>query len=109
MIEPTEQQRTNQQNRALHLWCRQLSDCLNEAGLDQRKMLKAGIDVPWNEQSVKTTLFKPLLVAMTEKDSTADANTKEFDKVCAVLTRHLATKLGVTAPAWPDARTRGRE
>ena len=98
----TDKQRTNAQNRALHLWCRLLSDTLNEAGLDQREVLLPSVDIPWNEQSVKESLWRPIQEAVINKESTAEAETDEYNKVYEVLSRHLSSKLGVTPPPWPD-------
>lgn len=95
-------QRTDQQNRALHLFCRLLSKALNDAGLDQRKVMKPEVEIPWNEESVKTNLWKPIQEAMFGIQSTADATTKDYNQIYEVLTRHLQTKLGVEVPAWPD-------
>jgi len=94
--------RSSAQNRSLHLWMRQLSDALNTAGLDQRKVLKANLDIPWNEESVKTNLWLPVMTAMLGIESTAEAETKDYDQVYSVLSKHLSEKLGVTAPVWPD-------
>lgn len=97
----SEEQRTAQQNKALHKWCEQLAVVLNEAGLDQRRVLKEEIAIPWNKDAIKEAMFKPLLEAMTKHESTADAGTKDYNKVYELLARHLADKLGVVAPAWP--------
>jgi hypothetical protein len=94
--------RSNQQNRALHLFCRLLSQELNTCGLDQRKVLKESVEIPWNEESVKESLWRPIQEAVIQKESTADAETGDYSKVYDVLCRHLADKLGVTAPIWPD-------
>ena len=98
----TDKQRTNAQNRALHLWCRLLSECLNSAGLDQRTVLKETVEIPWNEESVKESLWKPLQQAVIQKESTADAETGDYNKVYETLCRHLSDKLGVVPPEWPD-------
>ena len=96
------EQRSSQQQKALELWCRLLSEDLNAAGLDQRKVLKASIAIPWDQRSVKSQLFRSVFTAMTGLESTADADPSDYNKVYEVLCRHLSTKLGVTAPAWPD-------
>ena len=102
-------QRTDQQNRALHLFCRLLSKALNDAGLDQRKVMKSEVEIPWNEESVKTNLWKPIQEAMFGIQSTADATTKDYSQVYEVLTRHLQTKLGVEVPAWPDRFSQAKQ
>ena len=96
------EQRTSQQQKALELWCRLLSEDLNAAGLDQRKVLLPSISIPWDQRSVKGMIFRPVFKAMTGLESTADADPSDYNKVYEVLCRHLSTKLGVTAPAWPD-------
>ena len=90
--------RTLSQNNSLHLWLRQLSEALNDAGLDMKKTLKPTTDIPWTEENAKEHLFKPLMEAMYNKDSTRELTTKELTKVAEVLTRHLAEKFDITTP-----------
>jgi len=94
-------QRTLTQNSALHLWFQMLADELNAHGLDQRKVLKPGVEIPWDEASVKKNLWKPVQEAVIGKQSTAEADRNEYTAVYEVLAHHLATKLGITAPEWP--------
>jgi hypothetical protein len=95
-------QRTLTQNRALHKFCELLAETLNDAGLDMRQVLKPEIDIPWNRQSVKDHLWRPIQKAMTGEESTADLNTVEPSEIHAVLARHLGAKLGVVCPPWPS-------
>jgi len=90
-----EKQRTLTQNRALHLMFEHLALELSEAGLDMKKTLKPEVDIPWEKESVKTWLWKPLQMALLGKESTTELTTKDIDKVMNVLTRHLGTKFGV--------------
>jgi hypothetical protein len=96
------EKRTSQQQKALELWCKILAEDLNAAGLDQRKVLKPSIAIPWNQPDVKNKIFRPVFTAMTGLESTADADPSDYNPVYEVLCRHLAMRLGVTAPAWPD-------
>ena len=96
------EKRTSQQQKALELWCKILAEDLNAAGLDQRKVLKPSIAIPWNQPDVKDKIFRPVFTAMTGLESTADADPSDYNPVYQVLCRHLAMRLGVTAPAWPD-------
>lgn len=102
----SEEQRTAQQNKALHLAMKRLSIYLNDCGLDMKTVLKPHIDIPWDEEGkmAKKHLWKPLQEIMLDKESTADCNTTDYNKVYEVLTRHLATSLEVAIPPWPDAR-----
>ena len=88
-------QRTAQQNKALHLLFGMLADTLNEAGYDMKRTLKAEVDIPWNTDTVKTYLWKPIQKAQLQKESTTELTTKDIDKVFETLNRHLGETLGV--------------
>ena len=91
----TEEQRTIQQNKAIHKYCEMLAQALNDAGYDMRKTLKPGIDIPWNKDRVKDFLWRPIQEAMTGKESTTKLTTREPSDVYAVLDRHLGEKFGI--------------
>lgn len=93
--------RTTTQNRALHLYCRMLAEALNSAGLDQRQTLKPGIEMPWNEAAVKEFLWRPVQVAVLNKESTTEPDSSEYAAVYDVLNRHLIERLGVSVE-WPQ-------
>ena len=76
-METKEKQRTDQQNRALHLYFTQLAKILNEAGLDMRKVLKPSINIPWTAKSIKENLWRPIMKIQLGKDSTTELTTKE--------------------------------
>lgn len=65
-------QRTGQQNRALHKGCELLAEALNDAGLDMRVVLKPEINIPWTKTSVKEYIIRPIMRAMTTKNSTTE-------------------------------------
>ena len=90
-----ENQRTIQQNKALHKFYELLATKLNEAGYDMRKTLKNDIDIPWSKESVKDFLWRPIQQALLGKDSTTELETKDIDKIYDVLNRHLGEKLGI--------------
>ena len=82
--------RSNAQNNALHLYCRRLAEVLNDRGLPMQKVLeKKSVDVLWSGERVKETLWKPVQEALIGTESTADANTVDYDKVHEVLSHHL--------------------
>ena len=90
--------RTDQQNRAMHKFFELLAAGLNGAGLDMRSTLKEGIDIPWDAHTVKRDLWKPIQRAMLDKDSTADLERAEGDKVYSVVKRHLGERVGLHVP-----------
>lgn len=92
--------RTLTQNRALHKFCQMLADKLNEAGLDQKKVLKPEVEIPWTMEAVKEGLWKPVQEAVTGLKSTTKPETSQYSDIYEVLNRHLTTKLGVHVP-WP--------
>lgn len=93
-----EKQRTQQQNRALHLWFRHLAEVLNGAGLDMRATLKPDISIPWTGDTIKEYLWRPVQKAQLEKQSTTELTTSEIDKVWETLNRHLGERFGIHVP-----------
>jgi hypothetical protein len=96
-----EKQRTIQQNKALHKYNTNLSEALNDAGLDMKKVLKPHVDIPWTPEAIKEHIVKPVTKAMFNKDSTADLTTIEMQKVYEVVNRHISEKFGVSVD-WPS-------
>lgn len=96
-----EKQRTIPQNKSLHLYCTLLANALNDAGLDMKKTLKSEIEIPWTCENVKNHLYKPILKALTGKDSTIDMDTKDPSIVYEILNRFMGEKHGITVQ-WPD-------
>ncbi len=101
--------KTGKQRSALHVWFEMLAEVLNDAGLGKHVVLKAleklGIDVPWSKDSVKEDLYRPIMQAMTTKESTEHMNTKQPSEICKVLGTRLSEALGITPPAWPAKPT----
>lgn len=90
--------RTAQQNKALHVLFQLLANALNEAGLDMRKTLKPGIEIPWQSSGIKEYLWRPIQEAQLGKKSTTELTTVEIDAVFDTLTRHLGEKFGLHVP-----------
>ena len=93
--------RTLTQNRALHKFCQMLADKLNDAGLDQKKVLKPEIEIPWTMEAVKEGLWKPVQEAVTGLKSTTKPEASQYTAIYEVLNRHLTMKLGVHVE-WPS-------
>jgi len=86
---------TKKQLDSLHVYCGDLAEALNDAGWDQRKVLKPGIDIPWTKLSVKEMLWKEVQKAMLHKESTTDLTTSEVTVVYEALNKGIAEKFGV--------------
>jgi len=93
--------RTEQQNRAMHLYFTHLSEELNNAGLDMRKTLKPEISIPWTSANIKEFLWRPIQLAQVRKTSTKDLTTDELTKIYETLNRHLGEKFGISV-AFPS-------
>lgn len=100
-IEKIKNTRTAQQNRALHLYFNMLATALNDAGLDQRKVLKPEVDMPWSCHSVKEFLWRPIQLAVTQKESTTKLERSEVNEIFRVLHLHMVQKLSVSVE-FPD-------
>lgn len=92
------EKRTDKQNRSLHLLFKLLAEELNENGLDMRRTLKPGVEIPWSGNSVKEFLWRPIQEAQLNKKSTTELTTKEIDAVFDTITRHIGEKFGIYVP-----------
>lgn len=91
--------RSDQQRKAIEVFCRELARELNDAGMDQRKVLaemREGVELPWSQERVKEVLWREVQVAVTGKKSTTTLERDEVSKVYDILNRWTADKLGVS-------------
>lgn len=92
--------RTMAQNSAIHVDCRLIADKLNDAGYDMKAVIKKDVDIPWTTESVKSYIWKPIMIALYQKDSTTKLDkTGEIDKIHEVIMRELGTKFHIE---WHD-------
>ena len=97
------EQRTPTQNSALWVYYTLLAEQLNLAGLDMKKVLKPGVDIPWTKNSVHDHLWIPIQNAMESNDSTTELTTVTIQDVYLVLSRHISEKFGINVE-WPSNR-----
>lgn len=100
LSEPIEapQTRSDQQNKAIHVFCELLAAELNNAGLDMKKVLKPEIDIPWTKDTIKEYIWRPVQLAQLRKESTVNLSTKEVSMVWETINRFLGEKHGVHVP-----------
>lgn len=94
-------QRTDQQRKAIEVYCRELATALNDAGLDQRAVLsqmREGVEIPWSQDTVKDTLWRRIQVAILGKESTTKLGSDEVSRVYDVLNRWTGQTFGVSVP-----------
>lgn len=93
-----EKQRTILQNKALHKLFELMAKSLNDAGYDMRKTLKPEIEMPWNKETIKEYVWKPIMKAQLNKTSTTEMTTKEVNEVFETILRHFGDKFGLEVP-----------
>ena len=95
---------TGQQRKALHVDCQIIADKLNDAGKDMREVIKQEIEIPWTMLSVKEFIFKPIMKAMFQIESTTELtkNEQQIDKIHQVIMRELGTKYGIEYHDFPS-------
>lgn len=93
----TGQQRTSNQNRAMHLYCEHVAQELNNGGFEFRTFIKEGIHVYFTKDLVKDYMWRPVMEALFKKKSTVDLKRTECSEVYEVLNKHLSEK-GIHVP-----------
>ena len=88
--------RTVQQNRAIHLYCKQVAKALNENGHGVTAVLKP--EISFSMMTVKEQLYKPILTALRGKESTTQIDTNEMNAVYDVMNKALGEKFGIFIP-----------
>lgn len=95
-LKTSDDQRTEKQNNSLWLFMTILAETLNDMGLDQRKLLKPTINIPWTKDAIHDHLWVPIQEAMYGfKSTTKLKKLGQLDKVHEVLMRELGEKHGV--------------
>lgn len=97
---------TRQQQKALHLFFRQLADTLNQNGLTMSVILqKFVLDIPATETNVKELIFRPLMEALYGKHSTTELLRKgEIDGIYDAINKFMG-EMGVSCPPFPSLET----
>lgn len=97
-------QRTQQQNAAMHLYFKHLMQAFNDAGLDQRKVfeaMKEGVMMPWTELTIKENFWRPFQQAIVGKKSTTKLDKEEVSKIHMVIDSWTLERLNISVP-FPD-------
>ncbi|MDQ1341159.1 MAG: hypothetical protein QG567_2317 [Campylobacterota bacterium] len=91
--------RTTAQNRAMHLWCKQVADILNKNSLYMHGIF--GNKIEWSMELVKTQIIKATIKKVFDIDSTTKLKRKEIDEMIDFVTIAFASK-GVEIPPFPS-------
>ncbi len=87
--------RTEQQNRALHLYFDLIAQALNREGLDVRVVLQVisekGLDMMWSRNLVKELLWRNIQEQFLKKHSTTELDSiGEINKIYDMLNKFLS-------------------
>ena len=93
--------RTNQQNRALHLWLQMLADALNDAGYHANDKIVFHADISFTKENLKENAVHPVMYALfPEIESTAKLSKTQIQDVYLHVDRAISERTGVSV-AWP--------
>ena len=99
-----EEKLTNQQRKALHLWCGQIATVLRESGMTMNKVIEImkNFELPPTKEVVKELVFKPIMTALFKKTSTTElCRKKEIDDISQTMIMNFG-KWGITLPPFPS-------
>lgn len=97
---------TSKQRGSLHIWCEQCAKALNDAGIPCRRLSVFGdqqIEIPWSMGLFKEVVYKPVLEAITGKQSTEDQSTVEPSDIAMIISKQYSEN-GLICPPWPSFR-----
>lgn len=107
--EKTEDKRTIQQNKALHLFFTQIAKALNEQGLTVNLVLdrmREGVEFWWTPALVKEILWREIQKHLYRKESTTELQKYgEIDRIYEVMNKFLGERLGVENIPFPSVET----
>ena len=92
--------RTLKQNSALHLWCSQIANVLNENNLYMTGLFNN--DIMWTMELVKQQIIKGLIKTLFNIDSTTKLKRKELDTLIDTIIAIFGEKKGITIPRFPS-------
>jgi hypothetical protein len=82
--------RSKKQDSSMHVYCRQVAQCLNDMGITCNKFFNEGYEMKFSEDIIKRDIWKVVQLAMTGKESTKDLDKKEVSEVYEVVNKKLS-------------------
>ena len=94
--------RTLKQNASTHLYFTMLAKQLNDAGYSFTKVMREPalykMDIDWNLELVKANLWKPIQVAIFDKQSTTSLNKQDITRIYDTANRYTSERMGISVP-----------
>jgi len=88
--------RTDQQRKAIEVYCREVANALNDAGFDLKAVIEAKpIPVSCTQENIKEIIFKAIMKALYNKTSTAELEKIEVNDVYMHMHKWLAEQFGI--------------
>ena len=92
--------RTQAQQAAIEVYCRNMADELNNAGYEFTAFIehkkRMGYQVPWSQSLFKEQVWKPIQKILLEKQSTTKLDTKEVSQIYEIVNRKMAEIAGIS-------------
>lgn len=94
-----ESKRTDQQRKAIEVYCRLLAEALDNAGYTITISIGGhSADVSPSQSSVKENIWRVFQMALLDKKSTTNLSTDEVSKVYKEVSGRMAMRFGVNVP-----------
>lgn len=87
--------RSSNQNNGAHAAFRRLSEALNDAGYGIAHPFRPEMEIPYSEHTVKDLLFRPIIKALYDKESTSDLSPTEMSHAFEVMMGRVTELTGV--------------
>ena len=74
--------RSDQQRKAIEVYCRGLGEALNDGGIEMKAFFAVkSVDIPWNQERVKDLIWRQVQMAMVGKKSTTQLEKTEVSDI----------------------------
>lgn len=90
--------RTNKQNNTLQLLFRRMAEALNDAGFEIPHPFKPDLEIPYTESSIRELIYKPIIKAMFDADSSTTLTTTQFSEAMTTMVDAVCRNTGVNVP-----------
>ncbi len=102
--------RTDQQRKALEVYCRERAKTLNDAGLTVQEVLAKATELDWTQYRFKELIWKKSLFKLYGKDSTTDMKkTEEIDNIYKHVERFLGEVFHLESMDFPHDPEKQKE
>jgi hypothetical protein len=91
-------QRTNQQNKAIHLWFKLIADECQKDGITIDMIVGKNIELIATPYLLKEYYWRPIQKYLYGKKSTTQLTTKEIDKIYDVANKLIGENTGIHIP-----------